>query len=370
MPRPLAAALALALAHPLSVSAATLHVPADHPTIQAAVDAAGPGDVIDVAKGSYAEAVLVDGKSQLTLRGKGRPVIDGQGSATPLTIQGSEQITVDGLGFEDAPEQLVLVVDSSSVAIQRCSLESTPEDSSGIRALGSANLVIQKNAFQDLGEDGVVFEEEALLLVTDSLVAKNRFERIGDEAVDVTGSGHRVEKNRIARAGVGIELDAAASETVVEKNTVEDTEDSCIELEGSGNLASKNKLRRCGDEGLHLTGPDNRAEKNKIDAPDDDGIDVEADGNALVANKVTRAGGNGIEVADEKGVPGTATGNLFEANKISKSGGNGIQVSTGGNTFRRNKASGSFLVDLLDDSLSGTNVYEDNKFGTEQIDVP
>jgi hypothetical protein len=314
--------------------------------------------------------VLIDGKSQLTLRGKARPVIDGQGSATPLTIQGSEQITVDGFALENAPEQLVAVVDSNAVTIQRCSFESTPEDGSGIRATSSAQLLIQKNAFQDLGEDGVVFEEDIVAAVVDSVVVKNRFERIGDEAVDVTGSGHRVEKNRIARSGVGIELDVAASATTVEKNTIEDTEDSCIELEGSGNLAAKNKLRRCGDEGLHLTGPDNRAEKNKIDAPDDDGIDVEADDNVVVANKVKGAGGNGIEVADEDTVPGTATGNEFEANKISGSGGNGIQVSTGGNTFRRNNASKSALVDLLDDSLSGTNVYEDNKFGTEQIDVP
>jgi hypothetical protein len=57
MPRALPLALALVL--PLSASAATLRVPADHPTIQAAVDAAGPGDVIDVAKGSYAEVPQV-----------------------------------------------------------------------------------------------------------------------------------------------------------------------------------------------------------------------------------------------------------------------------------------------------------------------
>jgi pectin methylesterase-like acyl-CoA thioesterase len=63
--------LALALTLPLAASAATLRVPADHATIQAAVDAAVAGDVILIAKGSYAEAVAIDGKSQFTLRGKG-----------------------------------------------------------------------------------------------------------------------------------------------------------------------------------------------------------------------------------------------------------------------------------------------------------
>ncbi len=37
----------------------TLHVPADHPTIQAAVDAASPGDLILVEPGVYEEAVDV-----------------------------------------------------------------------------------------------------------------------------------------------------------------------------------------------------------------------------------------------------------------------------------------------------------------------
>lgn len=367
-PRTLAFSLALALALP--ASAATLRVPADHPTIQAAVDAAGPGDVIQVAKGSYAEAVVIDGRSQLTLRGKARPVLDGQGTATPLTIRGSQQIVVDGLAFENAPERLVLVEDSSAVTIQRSTFEDTVDEGRGIQAYRSTSLVVQKNVFQRIAGDGVIFEEDPLALVTDSLVAKNRFEQIDDEAIDLTGSGHRLEKNRIRRSEVGIELDVDASDTTVEKNTVEDTEDSCIELEGSGSTAVKNKLRRCGDEGIHLKGPGNRAESNKIDAPGDDGIDVESDDNVVVGNKVKGAGGSGIEVEDELDSPGTATGNLFEANKITGSGENGIEVSSGGNTFRSNKASKSALFDLRDDSLTGTNVYEANKFGTQQIDAP
>ena len=52
-------------------SAADIYVPADYTTIQAAVDAAaGSGDVIHIAAGTYQEQVKIDGKS-LDLIGAG-----------------------------------------------------------------------------------------------------------------------------------------------------------------------------------------------------------------------------------------------------------------------------------------------------------
>jgi hypothetical protein len=57
---------------------ATLRVPDDHDTIQAAVDAAEPGDLVLVAPGTYEEAVTVD-TEELTIRGLDRNevVLDG-----------------------------------------------------------------------------------------------------------------------------------------------------------------------------------------------------------------------------------------------------------------------------------------------------
>ena len=54
--------------------AATLRVPAHYPTIQAAVDAAAPGDRIRVSRGRYCGATLT---KPLTLEGHGRPRIIG-----------------------------------------------------------------------------------------------------------------------------------------------------------------------------------------------------------------------------------------------------------------------------------------------------
>jgi hypothetical protein len=57
-----------------SAEAATLRVPGQHPDIQAAIDAAAPGDEIRVGPGSYCGARI---DKQVSLEGHGHPVIRG-----------------------------------------------------------------------------------------------------------------------------------------------------------------------------------------------------------------------------------------------------------------------------------------------------
>jgi hypothetical protein len=66
-----------------NAQAVTLDVPADHPTIQAAIDAAAAGDEVRVAPGTYAETIDFLGKA-IELRSSGGSlvtVIDGSGSS-------------------------------------------------------------------------------------------------------------------------------------------------------------------------------------------------------------------------------------------------------------------------------------------------
>jgi len=78
----------------------TIHVPGDHPTIQQAINAAGNGDIIEVAAGTYQERINTNGKA-IRVRGAvdagGAPAttIDGQqGGSVVLVNSGEDTDTI------------------------------------------------------------------------------------------------------------------------------------------------------------------------------------------------------------------------------------------------------------------------------------
>ncbi len=91
---PAGSQLRSSLLGPPSQFAHVIHVPADKPTIQDAVNAAQPGDLILVAPGTYHEAVKVC-TSDLTIRGEDRnqTILDGQSKLTNgFTVQADNVI--------------------------------------------------------------------------------------------------------------------------------------------------------------------------------------------------------------------------------------------------------------------------------------
>lgn len=108
----LAAALVLAAA---AAHAATLHVPGDYALIDAAVQAAQPGDVVEVAAGTYTDCThptegpdttpaCVIMKSGVTLRGAGptQTIIDAQGLGRGIFVEGVTDCRIEHLQVANA----------------------------------------------------------------------------------------------------------------------------------------------------------------------------------------------------------------------------------------------------------------------------
>ena len=79
-------------------AASTIHVPADQPTIQAAVTAASNGDVIEIADGTYTENIVISGK-KLTVQPTPGGTCVLESSHVSISKAGSPGIAFRGIRF-------------------------------------------------------------------------------------------------------------------------------------------------------------------------------------------------------------------------------------------------------------------------------
>ncbi len=115
-----------------AAEARTLEVPADHPTVQDAVDAARPGDLVLVAPGVYRESVLV---------------------VTPgITIRGTDRnaVVLDGRGGLPVG---VRVVDTGGVAVENLTVRNYAD--SGLEWVDAAGFRASHVTAYDNGERGI-----------------------------------------------------------------------------------------------------------------------------------------------------------------------------------------------------------------------
>ena len=105
--------------------AATINVPANQPTIQDAIAAANPGDVVVVAPGTYHENINFNGKAITVISSGGASVtvIDGNHKGTVVTFNNSETLgsVLSGFtirnGFQDGGFGAGITITSASPTI-------------------------------------------------------------------------------------------------------------------------------------------------------------------------------------------------------------------------------------------------------------
>jgi hypothetical protein len=173
--RHLACGIVLAglMASVMPASAAVIAVPADQPTIQAAVDAAVAGDVIRVSPGVYPERVRIDGaRDGLTIEAADpadRPVVQGK------TTTSTDGIQVDGV--DDLTLRALRVVNANTgIRLTRTAnalLEDVhlANDGLGLRVVDASGTTARRLVVEGTrGRQGILVESSPNTTIEDAVV--------------------------------------------------------------------------------------------------------------------------------------------------------------------------------------------------------
>ncbi len=383
-------------------ASATLRAPSDQfPTIQAALDAAVPGDVVVVAKGRHRENLSIT-TSGITLRGAGA-IVDGGYAGGCLAIV-ADDVTVKGLtlvnggagGAADASAAGGVLVEGHGVRlrglrvracagagvaltgdggslrklrVEGCdggiSASTVDPTGPGIEVLGcrvsrcgagisgsGGPFDVRGNVVSGNRGDGI-----GLVLATQAGAATHSVRVAGNRCVGNAGRGiavvdlsgaHPLVQDNVAR-GNEVGLDLALLAGSVGGNVVERNRSGGVLLAAASSEFLDNEVRDNGLVGVVLAGPP---------APDGGSAGF----NDLIGNDLSGNGGDGLELL--------CSGNDVRDNLIQENLGDGLQLDGGltGCDVRDN----SFLDnghDGLDNSATGTVVRDNTCTGNGGADL-
>jgi len=347
------AAASLALATP--AFAAKLKVPGQYPTIQQAIDAAGPDDVIRISAGTYHEAIVILGHAGLRLEAKGKVVLDGSGGATAVAILGGSDIHLKGLKIRNA----VLGVGSAGtpgVRIENCVIEQMTNI--GVFFQLGMGCSVEKSRVRHIGNHAVYFEDSVACSVIDSKLSD-----VGGDGVFVEGIQHSIIGNlfeKISMKPIRAGEDASTSGLLIADNRFRIDENGAILATNSVDLSIlANDFRGGSGSALYTTETTSFVliDDNRFKKTDGSAVLFRSD-NSTVSRNRTKQCRNGI-------VPQPAsTGCVFQANVLKKSTQHGIYNQAVGNVFLGNVASKSAGFDLNDLEAAVQNAWIGNAFGT------
>jgi len=184
----------------MPVSAATINVPEDYSTIQAAIDAASSGDTIIVAAGTYNEEIKIMDKS-LTLLGAQAdvPIVEGEREGEESIIRGR------GTGPRYPYSWCVVRIQHSDVVINGFTIENGQRavaiQGSSIRREGISNILVSYNHIEEIGRDGIFRDSAAAYVaITHNYIASN------PRGIATNGGGTTITDNTFYGNGKGIDF--------------------------------------------------------------------------------------------------------------------------------------------------------------------
>lgn len=296
----------------------TIRVPADAPTISAAVSLARPGDLVLVAPGVYHESVKI-GRARITLRGASRDkvVIDGRLQQPNGVVVAAPGVAVQNLTVQNNTQNGVLVTGSAKAAgglpghsggydtgdepvtflksFLVSHVTATRNGLYGIYAFSAQNGVIE-HSYASGGADSGIYVGQCKpchIVVRDNVAELNA---VGYEGTNASGDMY-VVGNRLVGNRVGLTTDS-------------DHQEKLLPQRGAviaGNLIAANQQKATPEQadggwgtGVGIDGgSDNQFIRNRIADNSNAGLVITATadmppvGNQIVDNTFT---GNGVDV--------------------------------------------------------------------------
>lgn len=315
--------------------ASVLRVPADHGSIQAAVDAASAGDLILVEPGVYRESVSID-TNAITLRGTDRNevILDGEGDLIDGVHVTSDGVAVENLTVRNYRQNGVIFNGASSnrdalggvygagdVALfgYRVSYVTAANNGLyGIYAFASQDGLIEHSYASGSPDSGLYVGQckPCNVVITDSVAAFNAIGYYGTNAsggVYVVNSEFRDNRLGMTPNSQDMELLAPQVETVIAGNLVVDNDNPAAPPIAQGFFGG----------GIAVGGgTQNTILRNRVTGHDVFGIGLiplnryEPIDNIVEENVVED---NGVDLLVDAGGAATANGNCFVGNTFATS---------------------------------------------------
>jgi parallel beta-helix repeat protein len=215
----------------------------DFDTLQEAVDAAHPGDLVQIRSGNYSERVVVD--KNLTIIGDGPgaiisangvPLLPGSlaSDSAVLVVRDAFDVVIEDVSFT-GPEDGVIVRSSSNVTLRK--ITASGNGGNGVDVRSSANVTVS-GTFSGNGDHGVrvrdgstdVVVESSLMIgnVDDGIrvlessnvvVRDNESSQNGDHGIEVRDSTGVSLVGNTANNNAGFGIRIRDSDVLVENNT-------------------------------------------------------------------------------------------------------------------------------------------------------
>jgi parallel beta-helix repeat protein len=269
---------------PVNVAASTLHVggggPGNFTTIQAAIDAASPGDSVFVHAGTYAESIVVDKTISLIGENRDTTIIDAAGGQDEIGITGAGWVNVTGFTLFNATGGGIYANSADHLRVVNNRIQN---NDMGIDLASSRDAFISGNIIFNNSHDGIYLYHAHQSTISGNIVTfSNNSNIVLLYSTNITLSGNFVSDTN---TDYGISLYQADDNNVI-ANAVSNSS-TCIEISDSPRVnVSGNDVFHCSDGIILSFSLETLVQRNTVHNISNKGIAVTVSNNVTVCENI------------------------------------------------------------------------------------